>query len=112
MRGPALRGFCEAVFSKCDVLHAPVVGFATPTIAQADVGGSPEMMAVLGRITRLTRPINYLGLPALAVPAGFQPGGLPTAMQLIGRPFDEATLFALGHAYQGATDWHARAPAL
>ncbi|MDX1374061.1 MAG: amidase [Burkholderiales bacterium] len=111
MRGPALRTFCEAVFSKCDVLHAPVVGFSTPTIAESEVGGSPEMMAVLGRITRLTRPISFLGLPALAVPAGFLPNGLPTAMQLVGRPFDEATLFALGHAYQGTTDWHLRAPA-
>jgi len=111
MRGPALHAFGEAVFSRCDVLHAPVVDFATPTIAESEVGGSPEMMAVLGRITRLTRPISFLGLPALAVPAGFLPSGLPVAMQLVGRPFDESTLFALGHAYQGATDWHQRAPA-
>jgi aspartyl-tRNA(Asn)/glutamyl-tRNA(Gln) amidotransferase subunit A len=110
LRGPALRSFCDAVFSRCDVLHAPVVDFATPTIAESEVGGSPEMMAVLGRITRLTRPISYLGLPALAVPAGFLPNGLPVAMQLIGRPFDESTLLALGHAYQGATDWHLRVP--
>jgi len=112
MRGPALRAFSEAVFSRCDVLHAPIVGFATPTIAETEVGDSPQMMAVLGRITRLTRPISYLGLPALALPVGFLPGGMPTAAQLIGRPFDEATLFALGHAYQGATDWHLRAPPL
>ncbi len=111
LRGPALGAFCDAVFSKCDVLHAPVVDFATPTIAETEVGDSPEMMAILGRITRLTRPISYLGLPALAVPVGFLPNGLPTAMQLIGRPFDETTLFALGHAYQGATDWHQREPA-
>jgi len=110
-RGPAVRAFCEAVFSKCDVLHAPVVGFATPTIAESEVGGSPEMMAVLGRVTRLTRPISFLGLPALAVPVGFLPNGLPLAMQLVGRPFDESTLFALGHAYQGATDWQLRGPA-
>lgn len=111
MRGPALQAFGQAVFSRCDVLHAPVVDFATPTIAESEVGGSPEMMAVLGRITRLTRPISFLGLPALAVPAGFLPNGLPVAMQLVGRPFDETTLFALGHAYQAATDWHQRAPA-
>jgi len=110
LRGPALRAFCETVFSKCDVLHAPTVDFATPTIAETEVGDSPEMMAVLGRITRLTRPISFLGLPALAVPAGFLPSGLPTAMQLVGRPFDESTLLALGHAYQAATDWHLRAP--
>lgn len=112
MRGSALRAFSDAVFSRCDLLHAPVVDFATPTIAESEVGGSPEMMAVLGRITRLTRPISYLGLPALAVPAGFLSNGLPIAMQLVGRAFDEATLLAVGHAYQGATDWHLRRPAL
>jgi len=45
------------------------------------------------------------------VQAGFTKAGMPVGMQLLGRPFDEATLFALGHAYQGATDFHSRAPA-
>ncbi len=68
------------------------------------------MMRVLNSITRLTRPGNFLGLPCLSVPAGFTGNGLPTAMQLIGRPFDEATLFAAGHAYQQASEWHLPAP--
>ena len=38
--------------------------------------------------------------------------GLPLAFQLVGRPFDEATVLRLGHAYQQATDWHTRRPAL
>jgi aspartyl-tRNA(Asn)/glutamyl-tRNA(Gln) amidotransferase subunit A len=70
------------------------------------------MSHALNNITRLTRPINYLGLPSLSVPAGFTKQGLPTAMQLIGRPFDEATLFVAGHAYQQTTDWHRRHPTL
>ena len=69
------------------------------------------MTKVLNSITRLTRPGNYLGLPCLSVQAGFMKSGLPTAMQLIGRQFDEATLFTAGHAYQQATDWHRRTPA-
>ena len=44
------------------------------------------------------------------MPAGFAKNGMPTAMQLIGRQFDEATLFTAGHAYQQATDWHTKAP--
>ncbi len=112
LRGAALAAFDAAVFSKVDVLHAPAVEVATPTVAQSDVGGGPAMAALLARITRLTRPANFLGVPALSVPAGFSKAGLPIGMQLIGRPFDEATLFALGHAYQRATDWHLRAPQL
>jgi aspartyl-tRNA(Asn)/glutamyl-tRNA(Gln) amidotransferase subunit A len=69
-------------------------------------------MDVLARITRNTRPINFLGLPSLAVPAGFADNGLPVGFQLIGRPFDEVTLFKAGDAYQAETNWHASTPAL
>ena len=51
-----------------------------------------------------------LGIPALAVPCGFTANGLPAGFQLMGRPFSEAQLFQLGHAYQGETDWHTRVP--
>ena len=111
LRGEALRAWLDTAMSQIDVLHAACVAFATPTIAETDVGGGPKMGQVLAQVTRLMRPANYLGLPSLAVPCGFQPHGLPCAFQLIGRPFDEALLFRLGHAYQGATDWHQRVPA-
>jgi len=110
LRGVALNQFCNEVFSKVDVLHAPVVAFQTPTIEETDVGGGPKMSALLAQVTRLTRPGNYLGVPALSVQAGFTKAGMPVGMQLLGRPFDEATLFALGHAFQGATDFHRKAP--
>ena len=110
LRGVALQAFSREVFAKVDVLHAPTVGFQTPTIAETDISGGATMMRVLNSITRLTRPGNFLGLPCLSLPAGFARNGLPTAMQLIGRPFDEATLFAAGHAYQQATEWHLQAP--
>ena len=112
LRGVALREFSERVFSKVDVLHAPVVSFQTPTIAETDVGGGPKMTALLAQVTRLTRPGNFLGVPALSVQAGFTRSGMPVGMQLLGKPFDEATLFALGHAFQGATDFHRKAPLL
>jgi aspartyl-tRNA(Asn)/glutamyl-tRNA(Gln) amidotransferase subunit A len=111
-RGVALREFCDTVFSKIDALLAPVVAFQTPTIEETDVGGGPKMAALLAQVTRLTRPGNYLGVPALSVQAGFTKAGMPVGMQLLGRPFDEATLFTLGHAFQGATDFHRRAPGL
>jgi aspartyl-tRNA(Asn)/glutamyl-tRNA(Gln) amidotransferase subunit A len=66
----------------------------------------------MGRFSRLTRPFNGLGLPALTVPCGFSADGRPFAIQIVGRPFAEATILRLGHAYQGVTDWHTRRPAL
>jgi len=54
---------------------------------------------------------NVFGGPSLELPNGYS-NGLPLGMQLIGRPFDEATVLRAGHAYQQATDWHARRPQL
>jgi aspartyl-tRNA(Asn)/glutamyl-tRNA(Gln) amidotransferase subunit A len=67
---------------------------------------------MLSAIMQFTGVPSLAGLPALSVPVGFDGDGLPVGMQVIGRPFDEAMLFRLGHAYQQATDWHRRAPAL
>jgi aspartyl-tRNA(Asn)/glutamyl-tRNA(Gln) amidotransferase subunit A len=109
-RGPALAAHLAAV-ADVDALIAPVAPVAAPTIAESDVGNSPDAEAVIQRLTRFTRPINYLGLPSLAIPAGFTRGGLPVGMQLVGRSFDEATLLRIGAAFQRATDFHDRVPA-
>jgi aspartyl-tRNA(Asn)/glutamyl-tRNA(Gln) amidotransferase subunit A len=65
-----------------------------------------------GRFSRLTRPFNGLGLPALALPCGFSRQGLPLAFQIVGRPFDEATVLRAGAAYEQAAGWYRRRPAL
>jgi aspartyl-tRNA(Asn)/glutamyl-tRNA(Gln) amidotransferase subunit A len=57
----------------------------------------------------LTAAGNLAGLPALVLPCGFA-GGLPVGVQVVGQPFSENTLLALGKAYQGRTDWHRRRP--
>jgi len=59
----------------------------------------------------LTRPGNYLGLCALAMPSGFS-GGLPLGIQIVGKPYAEADVLKLGKAFQDATDFHRRAPDL
>ena len=69
------------------------------------------MPRMLAELTRLTRWVNYLGVPALVVPCGVDSRGLPLSLQLVGRPFSEALLLAAGRAYQRATDWHRRVPA-
>ena len=108
-RGPALAAHLAAT-AGVDAVLAPVAPAAAPTIAESDVGNSPDAEAMIQRLTRFTRPVNYLGLPSLSIPAGFTGTGLPVGMQLIGRPFDEATLLRAGAAFQRATDFHARCP--
>ena len=110
-RGPALSAHLVAV-AGVDAVIAPVAPVAAPTIAESDVGNSPDAEAVIQRLTRFTRPINYLGLPSLAIPSGFTRNGLPVAMQLIGGSFDEAMLLRIGAAFQRATDFHQRVPVL
>jgi aspartyl-tRNA(Asn)/glutamyl-tRNA(Gln) amidotransferase subunit A len=108
-RGLALSAYLAAV-AGADAVIAPVAPVAAPTIAESDVGNSPDAEAVIQRLTRFTRPVNYLGLPSLSIPAGFTAGGLPVGMQLIGRSFDETTLLRIGAAFQRATDFHDRVP--
>jgi aspartyl-tRNA(Asn)/glutamyl-tRNA(Gln) amidotransferase subunit A len=109
-RGPMLDDFSARVFGQCDMMLAAVTDSAAPTIDETSFGPGPDLGVKLGRFTKFTRCINYLGLPGLTVPAGFAANGLPVGFQLVGRPFDEATLFAAGHAYQQATEWHRRVP--
>ena len=108
-RGPALSAHAAAV-AGIDAVIAPVSPVAAPTIAESDVGNGPDAEAVIQRLTRFTRPVNYLGLPSLAIPSGFTRGGLPVGMQLIGRSFGEATLLRIGAAFQRVTDFHDRVP--
>ena len=110
-RGAALAAHIAAT-SGVDVVIAPVSPVPAPTVAESDIGAGPGAEAVIQRLTRFTRPINYLGLPSLAVPSGFSASGLPIAMQLIGRSFDEATVLTIGAAFQRATDFHAKVPTL
>jgi aspartyl-tRNA(Asn)/glutamyl-tRNA(Gln) amidotransferase subunit A len=111
-RGVAMKQFVDQVFSRADVLHVPVVSMQTPEIAATDIESGPEMDRLIGTLTRLARPFNYLGLPSLALPAGRTRDGMPIGMQLAGRPYGEALLLRLGHAFQCITDWHKGAPPL
>ncbi|MCA6109241.1 amidase [Bradyrhizobium cenepequi] len=110
-RGPALAAYNAAV-AGVDAVIAPAAPVPAPTIAESDVGNGPGAEAVIQRLTRFTRPVNYLGLPSLAIPSGFTRAGLPVGMQLIGRSFEEATLLRIGAAFQRATDFHAKVPKL
>jgi aspartyl-tRNA(Asn)/glutamyl-tRNA(Gln) amidotransferase subunit A len=100
LRGQTLAAFGEAVFARADVLHTPTMPMVAPAIAASDVGANPGFMEYVQRFGHCTRPISYLGLPAISVPAGLTGDGLPCAFQLVARPFDEARLLTLAHAYE------------
>jgi aspartyl-tRNA(Asn)/glutamyl-tRNA(Gln) amidotransferase subunit A len=59
-----------------------------------------------------TIPFSAAGLPAISVPCGFDPNGLPIGLQIAGPRFDDALVLRIAHAYQQATDWHERRPPL
>ena len=112
LRGPMLQAFEAAVFAKADVMLTPVLSTPVPTLAATDAHSNPDGSRAAAAVARNTRPINYLGLPALAFPGGFSSNGLPIGLQAVGRAFDEATLFRIGHAYQQEARWHERVPPL
>ena len=85
----------EDIFADIDVFVTPVWPFALPTIADSDVGAKPEAAALMQHIGHNTRPVNFLGLPAIVVPIGFDKNGLPVSMQLVGKPYSEGVLIAL-----------------
>jgi aspartyl-tRNA(Asn)/glutamyl-tRNA(Gln) amidotransferase subunit A len=94
-----------AMFGDIDVLIAPTVPLAAPPVGTATVtwpGGGVE--DVTQALVRLTLPANITGLPSLSLPVGFDAGGLPLGMQVIGRPLDESTVLRVGQAYEDASD--------
>ena len=64
------------------------------------------------RRASLTTPFNVTGGPALAQCIGFSSNGLPLSMQIVGRPFDDATVLRVAHAYEKATPWRKKRPEL
>jgi aspartyl-tRNA(Asn)/glutamyl-tRNA(Gln) amidotransferase subunit A len=112
LRATLTRAFVRDVFGEVDVLMTPVIPEPQPALAALKATAVDEFNARAGRFSGLTRPFNGLGLPAISVPCGFGNTGLPLAFQLVGRPFAEALLLRLGHAYQENTGWPARQPEL
>lgn len=110
LRPRLLRQFVATVFAGCEVLCLPTLGIPVPTLAETDVGSAAAMWDKIALLVRCTAPFNYLGLPALSVPCGFTGNGLPTSFQVVARPFAEASLLRVAHAFEGATGWSRRVP--
>jgi aspartyl-tRNA(Asn)/glutamyl-tRNA(Gln) amidotransferase subunit A len=112
VRARATRTFVDEVFERFDLVVAPTIPEPAPALAEVKAGPPDEIVRRMGRFSRLTRPWNTLGLPALSLPCGFVPDGRPVGLTLIGRPFDEVTVLRAGHAYEQAAGWWRRRPPL
>jgi aspartyl-tRNA(Asn)/glutamyl-tRNA(Gln) amidotransferase subunit A len=108
LRSAWLRRWRE-MLGEADLYLCPAIAVPIPTREETGPRGA-EAARRLAEVTRLTRWVNYLGVPALVLPCGFDSRGLPIALQLVGRPFDEEILLAAGEAFQRQTDWHRRSP--
>jgi aspartyl-tRNA(Asn)/glutamyl-tRNA(Gln) amidotransferase subunit A len=105
------REFRQAM-TRADVLAMPNNAVPAPRIDQPMVPVRGKEVWVMALQPSLTIPHNLTGAPALTVPCGFGASGLPVGLQIVGRPFDDATVLRVGHAYEQATEWHRRHPAL
>ena len=97
----------QQAFTQCDVIAGPVA----PTVAWKIGEKSDDPVAnYLADIYTLST--SLAGLPGMSVPAGFGAANMPVGLQLVGNYFKEGELLQTAHAFQQATDWHERAPAL
>ncbi|MFO0512244.1 MAG: amidase [Gammaproteobacteria bacterium] len=95
LRLALLERFVGEVFSRCDALVSPTLPIPVPRRDETDVGSGEAMWAILAKLVHCTAPLNYLGLPAISVPAGLDARGLPMGVQYASRPFAEGTLLRI-----------------
>lgn len=104
------RGWAD-MFADLDVLVAPATPVTAPAAGDAEVtydDGSTEDVTIA--LVRLALPGNLTGLPVLSLPVGHDRAGLPIGLQVVGRPFDEATVLRVGHACEAAAGARRLAP--
>lgn len=87
-----------------DALLSPCTPFGAIALTEVDEATTP--------MASFTRAGNYLGACGVSLPAGFADNGMPIGMQLLGKPFDDATMVKIGMAFQRVTDWHLARPKL
>ena len=98
---------------RVDILLLPTSSVqATPIPTEAGMArnGKEDFLTMLGGRRTYTTPSNLAGVPGLSINCGFTSDGLPVGLQMVGRPFDEPTIFRAAYAYEQATDWHTRRP--
>jgi aspartyl-tRNA(Asn)/glutamyl-tRNA(Gln) amidotransferase subunit A len=92
----------RALFRSIDCLFTPATPITAPRIGQREIEIDGEKLDTRLLTTRFARGINALGFPALAMPCGESPDRMPIGLQIVGRPFEENLLFALGEALESS----------
>ena len=94
-----------------DVLVLPTSPAGAPKIPDAaGTTSQEEAHSRMSGVRSFTGPFNLAGVPAISVPCGFTSDNLPISLQIVGRPFEDATVMKVAHAYEQATTWHTRRP--
>jgi aspartyl-tRNA(Asn)/glutamyl-tRNA(Gln) amidotransferase subunit A len=97
------KSIAGQTFKDIDVLLLPTTTTAVPAIT--DVGVNPQALSPQNTVFA-----NYYGLPAISVPCGLDRNGLPLGLQIVGKPWDEATVLRLAYRYETATSWKTKHP--
>jgi amidase len=104
-RRPAEQARVNAIFDDHDVLVTPVMGGTALPVRRWEGKGALQTVLGMGRFYPYCVPWNHLGNPAMAVPFGLSPEGMPLSIQVIGRPGEEATLLSLAAQIEAERPW-------
>ncbi|MCX5591761.1 amidase [Alcaligenes endophyticus] len=105
LRPLLMQRFVQQAFAQVDVLLLPTLPICTPLIKDIDMEAQGQVHHLVPRLTRLTRPFSYLGLPVVSMPMGLDSRGMPVGVQLVGRPYAESRLLSVAHHLSLLLDW-------
>ena len=107
-----IREALRATYEEVDIIAAPTTARVAPLLSEGVKGNGDDARHATYNQSNLLRFPSMLGLPGCSVPCGINPEGLPIGMQLIGAWFADQTVLNAAAAFQSATDWHTRRPAI
>jgi aspartyl-tRNA(Asn)/glutamyl-tRNA(Gln) amidotransferase subunit A len=107
-----IREALRAAFEKADIIASPTTARVAPLLSEGLKGNGDDTRHVSTNQSNLLRLPSMLGLPGCSVPCGANPQGLPIGLQLVGAWFADQTVLNSALAYQSATSWHTRRPAI
>jgi aspartyl-tRNA(Asn)/glutamyl-tRNA(Gln) amidotransferase subunit A len=107
-----IREALRATYEKVEVIASPTTARIAPLLSEGVQGNRDDARHASYNQSNLLRFPSMLGLPGCSLPCGISPAGLPIGMQLIGAWFADQTVLNAAAAFQSATDWHMRRPAI